>query len=106
MGQQPGEPDIQIVYKEKGIGRFLAIELKAPAVRCPQTGKILSPAGTVTDRQSDRHKLYSSLGCPVAVCYSIEDVEDFLASVGIRLRARTRIGGKHGTADAEVKTAP
>ena len=86
-GQQAGEPDIQIVWKEHGIARFGVIELKAPTERDPQTGKIVKRAGRLSAAQIDRLATYHKLDARTAVCFSVIGVEAMLRYWGVPLFA-------------------
>jgi len=70
MGLKAGIPDIIIIYR----GYFFGIELKA--------GK-----GVLSQAQKDTHQEITKAGGVVAPCKSLGDVADFLALVGIPLRA-------------------
>ena len=62
MGVKAGMPDLFLLYD----GQLLGIELK-------------TKGGRIEVSQKAMHARLSDLGCPVAVCRSIEDVEAFLA---------------------------
>lgn len=71
MGVKAGVPDIIIIHT----GRCLAIELKAPK-------KSTSP------EQKALHVKLRAAGCPVIVARSLAEIEMFLATNGVPLRAR------------------
>ncbi len=62
MGVKAGIPDLFLLH----CGKLCAIELK-------------TKGGRVEKAQKAMHARLAELGCPVAVCRSIEDVEAFLA---------------------------
>lgn len=66
MGLKPGVPDVLIIHQ----GRAYWIELKAEG-------------GRLNDKQKALHPLLSEVGCCVAVCRSLEDVEESLREWGI-----------------------
>lgn len=72
MGVTPGIPDVLILAD----GRLYGIELKT------KTGRIRPEQRAVIERMD-------SLGCPVAVCHSLDDVQSALEDFGFSLRATT-----------------
>lgn len=76
LGVRAGIPDIGLMWR----GRHLWIELKAPG-------------GRLTKSQRDCHRDLTLAGGAVAVCQSIDEVMDFIDTVGIPTRET-----KHGRA--------
>ena len=65
-----GLPDVSILFN----GRLYGIELKA--------GK-----GTTSDKQRDLHQAWRWTGAPVAICWSLDQVEEALRRWGVPLKA-------------------
>lgn len=70
MATRAGVPDLIILYQ----GRAYAIELKADK-------------GELSEAQIETHTAFARAGIPVAVCKSLEGVEEALRSWGFELRA-------------------
>ena len=68
-GVHAGDPDVEIIWQ----GRAFAIELKA--------GK-----GRISEAQRHRHAELVSAGCPVAVCWDLDQVRSKLAEWQIPTR--------------------
>jgi hypothetical protein len=71
MGVKPGWPDLQFVWR----GRAVCIELKS------------GDAG-LSKAQEDRCMRLILAGAALATCRSLEEVIDFLTTLGVPLRAR------------------
>jgi len=88
MGFKPGWPDIQFL---DAAGRYYGIELKTP--KGPR-----SAAGRLTDEQKDLHPKLMATGAAVAVCRSLEDVEETLRAWGFPLKASVMPFGRRAAA--------
>lgn len=71
FGTMTGWPDVEIIYQ----GRTYFIELKAPGV---QEGSRVKGKGYLNPDQRRCHDRLRGCGCPVAVCRSLEEVQETL----------------------------
>lgn len=71
MGARAGVPDLCLIHH----GRFIGLEVKAPKT------------GRMSERQADAAEEIVSAGGLYSVVRSVEDVERFLRSIGVPLRA-------------------
>jgi hypothetical protein len=76
MGVVPGIPDICLIHR----GRALYIELKAPGHR---VGNTMKGRGYLSPDQRACHAALRDAGAVVAVCWSLDDVQDALRRWGI-----------------------
>lgn len=91
MGLEPGRPDIEI-NGALDVGDFLGelrqwtgfLEVKAPAIRID--GRVISPAGRLSEAQRDYHDWLMDLGFPVAIVTSIDGARAFCVKHRLPIR--------------------
>lgn len=74
QGERAGEVDHIVLY----YGRAFGIEMKRQGRKA-------------SSKQDDVHAEWVDAGCPVAVCYDVDDVVRFLTVCGIPLRANVSV---------------